>query len=134
MGLDVIVVIESARSHAIEQAVLCDAPFPIIADPTGALYRLYETAASQRGLQFALRHRKEEFAEAQRLGLEALVNDGPAYGDGVLDRLPAEFLIDPDQRIGIAHYGKDIGDFLPLETLERHLQQAVDTTSAQTRG
>jgi signal transduction histidine kinase/peroxiredoxin len=133
-GLDVIVVIESARSHALEQAVLCDAPFPIIADPTGALYRLYETTASQRGLQFALRHRKEEFAEAQRLGLEALVNDGPAYGDGVLDRLPAEFLIDSDQRIEIAHYGKDIGDFLPLETLERHLQQTVDITSAQTRG
>jgi signal transduction histidine kinase/peroxiredoxin len=133
-GLDVIVVIESARSHALEQAVLCDAPFPIIADPTGALYRVYEATASQRGLQFALRHRKEEFAEAQRLGLEALVNDGPAYGDGVLDRLPAEFLIDPDQRIEIAHYGKDIGDFLPLETLERHLQQVADATSAQRRG
>jgi signal transduction histidine kinase/peroxiredoxin len=128
-GLDVIVVIESARSHALEQAVLCDAPFPIIADPTGALYRLYETTASQRGLQFALRHRKEEFAEAQRLGLEALVNDGPAYGDGVLDRLPAEFLIDPDQRIEIAHYGKDIGDFLSLETLARHLQELAGTTS-----
>jgi hypothetical protein len=50
------------------------------------------------------------------------------------DRLPAEFLIDPDQRIEIAHYGKDIGDFLPLETLERHLQELADATSTQLRG
>jgi peroxiredoxin Q/BCP len=128
-GLDVLVVIESARSHALEQAVLCDAPFPIIADPTGALYRLYGTTTSQRGLQVALRHRKEEFAEAQRQGLEGLVNDGPAHGDGVLDRLPAEFLIGPDQRIEIAHYGKDIGDFLPLETLERRLQALADAAA-----
>jgi signal transduction histidine kinase/peroxiredoxin len=128
-GLDMIVVIESARSHALAQAVLCDAPFPIIADPTGALYRLYETTTSQRGLRFALQHRKEEFAQAQRQGLEGLVNNGPAYGDGVLDRLPAEFLIGPDQRIELAHYGKDIGDFLPLETLERHLQRLPDAAA-----
>jgi signal transduction histidine kinase/peroxiredoxin len=120
-GLEVLVVIESARSHALEQSVLCDAPFPIIADPTGALYRLYQTTTSQAGLQFALRHRKDELAAAQRQGLDGLVNDGPAHGDGVLDRLPAEFLIGPDQRIELAHYGKDIGDFLPLEILERHL-------------
>jgi hypothetical protein len=125
-GLDVIVVIESARSHALEQAVLCDAPFPIIADPTGALYRLFGTTTSQRGVQFALRHRMDEFAEAQRLGFEGLVNEGPAHGDGVLDRLPAEFLIGPDQRIEIAHYGKDIGDFLPLEALERRLRHLAD--------
>jgi signal transduction histidine kinase/peroxiredoxin len=121
-GLEVLVVIESARSHALEQSVLCDAPFPIIADPTGALYRLYQTTTSQVGLQYALRHRKGELAAAQQQGLDGLVNDGPAHGDGVLDRLPAEFLIGSDGRIELAHYGKDIGDFLPLEILERHLR------------
>lgn len=124
-GVEVLVVIESARSHALEQAVLCDAPFPIIADPSGTLYQLYGTVRSQRGLQVALQQRTDEFTEAQRQGFDGLVNLGPAHGDGVLDRLPAEFVIGPDLRIEIAHYGKDIGDFLSLEVVERHLQQVA---------
>ncbi|WP_148230423.1 hypothetical protein [Marinithermus hydrothermalis] len=40
--------------------------------------------------------------------------------------LPADFLIGPDGRIQIAHYGRDIADHLPLP----RLYQALGTPSS----
>jgi hypothetical protein len=37
-------------------------------------------------------------------------------------RTPADFLIDADGRIAVAHYGRDIGDHLSLPYIERWLQ------------
>jgi peroxiredoxin len=133
-GLEVLVILESTQEHAREHAVLRDAPFPIVADPTSTLYDLYGTAISSRAVKVALKRRKKTFAVAQQMGFEQLVNGGPAYGDGVLERLPAEFIIGPDFRIEVAHYGRDIGDFLPLKHIERHLQQVASLPDVELRG
>ncbi len=132
-GLEVVVVLESTQEHAREHAVLRDAPFPIIADPTSTLYALYGATTSSRAVKVALKRRKHTLAVAQQMGFEQLVDGGPAYGDGVLERLPAEFIIGPDFRIEVAHYGKDIGDFLPLKHIERHLQRAASLPNGTTR-
>jgi peroxiredoxin len=124
-GLEVLVVIESTREHALEHAVLREAPFPVIADPTSSLYTLYGTTVSPRAVQVALKRRKRTFAAAQKMGFEQLADGGPAYGDGVLDRLPAEFIIGPDFRVEVAHYGRDIGDFLLMKHIDRHLQRVA---------
>ncbi len=124
-GLDVLVIIESTREHALEHAVLRDAPFPIIADPASTLYALYGASTSSRAVQVALKRRKKTFSAAQQMGFEQLVDGGPAYGDGVLARLPAEFIIGPDLRIEVAHYGRDIGDFLLSKHINSHLQRVA---------
>ena len=38
--------------------------------------------------------------------------------DGKLARLPGDFLIGPDGRVRLAHYGRDAGDFLMFRDLE----------------
>jgi peroxiredoxin len=124
-GLDVLVIIESTRAHALEHAALRDAPFPVIADPTGTLHALYRTTTSPRAMQLARKRRPRTLALAQKLGLERLVDDGPTSGDGVRDRLPAEFIIGPDFRVEVAHYGNDAGDFLPMKQIDRYLQSAL---------
>jgi hypothetical protein len=103
--------------------VLREAPFPVIADPASILYELYGTSTSPRAVQAGIKRRPRTFAAAQKMGFEQLVDGGPAYGDGILDRLPAEFIIGPDFRIEVAHYGKDIGDFLSLKQIDHHLQR-----------
>jgi hypothetical protein len=41
--------------------------------------------------------------------------------EGDMRIMPADFLIAPDQRIKIAHYGSDIGDHLSIETIQESL-------------
>jgi hypothetical protein len=38
--------------------------------------------------------------------------------DGAFGLLPAEFLLTPTLQIARAHYGKDIGDFLPFPAID----------------
>jgi hypothetical protein len=39
--------------------------------------------------------------------------------DGRFGRLPGDFLVGPDGRIGLVYYGRDAGDFLLFRDLER---------------
>jgi peroxiredoxin Q/BCP len=117
-GVAVIGVVESSQELAQKHMNLRDAPFPIIADPQSQLYRRYQAKATRWGFWRTLRRRDAEFQEADQHGFVDLVNGGPRNGDGNLYRLPAEFLIGPDQRIEQLHYGKDIGDFLPFDTIQ----------------
>ena len=113
----VIGVVESSPELARKHPNLLDAPFPIIADPQSHLYQQYQARSRRWGLSRTLRRRDAEFHDAERRGFVDLVNGGPRDGDGNLYRLPAEFLIGPTQRIERVHYGRDIGDFLPLDTV-----------------
>jgi hypothetical protein len=55
-------------------------------------------------------------AAAKRLGGNVLQN---VYQmDGRFGRLPADFLVGPDLRIRLAHYGQDAGDFLLFSTID----------------
>jgi hypothetical protein len=45
----------------------------------------------------------------------------PMKQDGALTRIPAEFLIDEKGKLILAHYGKFMGDHLPIETLKKVL-------------
>lgn len=47
----------------------------------------------------------------------------PGHVEGGIHRIPADFIINPHGVIAKAYYGDDIGDHLPLERVERYLQE-----------
>jgi peroxiredoxin len=91
-------------------------PFPIIADPDRGLYKAYGVETSWTGMARAVVVRFPDL-------IRAILAEGflPGTIEGEVQRLPADFLIAPDGRVQCAYYGRDIGDHLPLESLEREL-------------
>jgi thioredoxin-dependent peroxiredoxin len=128
-GLATIAVVESTREHIMTQDLLRAAPFPVIADPAGRLYEQFGAQERRLGFWRTLKRRAAEITHAQQMGWDGLVDGKPMDNDGKLYRLPAEFLIGPDQRVMVAHYAKDIGDFMPLAIIDESLHlPAVSAT------
>jgi hypothetical protein len=44
-------------------------------------------------------------------------------------KMPADFLIAPDGRIEVAHYGVDIGDHVPLDEVDAFLARSSRSTT-----
>ena len=59
----------------------------------------------------------------------------PGAMDGDWAMVPADFLIDPDQRIAAVFYGQHIGDHMPIARIERFLEVvgSDNAADAQTR-
>lgn len=101
---------ESIRQYVGRQ----DAPFPIIADPYRVLYSRYGVEVSWGGFIKGGLH------------LDALISAAtkgflPGRMEGAKHLIPADFLIGPNQVIDVAHYGRDIGDHLPLNDIRSWL-------------
>ena len=113
-GLELVSVFQS-RAESITQYVgRQDAPFPIIADPEMTFYRRFGVESRWGGM-FSL--------GVIRAAVTAFGKGFfPGKVDGPLHRVPADFLIDADGKIAIAHYGKTIDDHLTLATIEQWLQ------------
>ena len=88
-------------------------PFPIVADPNREIYRFYGVTSSWLGYVKGMFFRLSSFYKALRKGFL------PGKTEGEKAQLPADFLIGPDLNIHKAYYGKDIGDHLPIEEIER---------------
>lgn len=114
-GLQMIAVFQSPTASILEHAGAERRPFPIIPDPEQALYRQYGVERSLLGLAKS-GLRVGDLAEALRAGIRPGLPQGPA------DRIPADFILDERGNILVAYYGKDIGDHLPLEDIERWLK------------
>ena len=107
-GLRIISVFESSQADTRDFASKFASPFPIIADPKRELYKLYKLETSWTGFVRGFLLRGAAFEEAQSRGLAKWNINGTAQ------RMPADFLLNPDQTIATAYYGKDMGDFLQL--------------------
>lgn len=89
--------------------------FHFIADPQNKLYKLYGVERSMYKVMRGLIN-----------GLLAKVSKGaklfkkPMKQDGHMDRIPAEFIIDQHGKVLLAHYGKFVGDHLPIDALMTH--------------
>lgn len=85
----------------------------IIADPARTLYRLYRAEKSWLGMLWSMLVPSfyVRFVEAMLRGFWG------GWIDGTFASMPAEFLITPEGRIEIAHYGRHIGDHLPLASI-----------------
>lgn len=118
-GLDLIAFVESAPDKAHWYLDRLKAPFPIIPDPKGAVYSTYGLERTPFAVPRSLFGRQASLREASQLKLGSWrIPDL----DGPFGRLPADFVIGPDQRIEVAYYGRDSGDFLLFDDIDRFLQ------------
>lgn len=115
-GLHILAIFQSPLERLQQYAGRQRAPFPVIADPDGRLYRLYGVESSWVGfLRGSLR--------VGALATAAARGFLPGPMDGDKARIPADFLIGPDLVIQTAYYGTDIGDHLPLPNIRQWLDQ-----------
>lgn len=111
-NINVLMIYESSIEAMREYLGENNYPFQFIADPQNKLYELYGVERSfikiMRGLFNGL---LDKVAKGNKLFSK------PMKQDGHLDRIPAEFIIDQDGSLKLAHYGKFIGDHVPIEVL-----------------
>jgi thioredoxin-dependent peroxiredoxin len=121
-GLEMIAVFESPRESLQRYVGKQQAPFPIIGDPANQLYRLYAVERSWwRLVKTFLTPRSA--VTTMREGTYASMVKGfrPGKIDAGIHRMPADFLIGPDQVVLRAYYGAFPGDHLPFAEIERVL-------------
>lgn len=88
-------------------------PFRVIPDPDKKLYQLYGVESSWLG-----------FGKAWTVKIGRVFNAVirhhfiPGSMEGEIHRIPADFIITPNNTILEAYYGEDIGDHLPLQQIE----------------
>ncbi|TCV82313.1 peroxiredoxin-like family protein [Sulfurirhabdus autotrophica] len=116
-GLSMLAFFQSPAERIREYVGKQDAPFPIIADPSHAVYQRYGVTSSWLGFGKA-------FALKLPMVFHAVIGEGfwPGKMDGDKATLPADFLITPEQTIYRAFYGSDIGDHLPIEEIYSFLE------------
>jgi peroxiredoxin len=91
-------------------------PLHLVGDPTYDVYRAYGVQTSWRGLVFSvgLPRFYVDWVRSMRHGFWGGV-------DTDMTKMPADFLIAPDGRIAKAHYGRTIGDHLPVADVDAFL-------------
>lgn len=116
-GLEVIAVFESRRESVLEHVGKQDAPFPIIADPEAQLYDLYGVESDEaRVMKAAANPPYDIIQQAEAIGYKLTHEEGSNFF-----RLPADFLICPNQNIEYAFYSDVVGDHMPFEAIEQFL-------------
>ncbi|HTK10085.1 MAG TPA: peroxiredoxin-like family protein [Ktedonobacteraceae bacterium] len=121
-GLEILAFFESPV-ESIKQYVTSrqDVPFPLIADPTASLYDLYGVEVSEEKTQASVARidtseMQQKIQDAAAIGYELISEAGANF-----HRIPADFLIGPDQHIQIVFYSDLIGNHLPFTAMENAL-------------
>lgn len=118
-GLEILAVFESPvasiREHVTSRQ---DVPFSLIADPTASLYGLYGVEISEEKLQASMARAstpemQRTIQEAAAIGYALIREEGSNF-----QRIPADFLIGPDQRIQVAFYSELVGEHLAFAEIE----------------
>jgi peroxiredoxin Q/BCP len=118
-GLKVLVVFESSPDYIREYLSRRGLPFPVIPNPEGQLYRLYQVEHSMGGLMFGM------------LRLPSLIRAmfdprfKMAKPDSSITRIPADFLIDEGGVIADSYYGRDIGDHIPFKRIDQFTVESI---------
>ena len=104
----------SVRAHAGRRQY----PFPLIADPELRVYRQYGVETSWPRLLLSMA-RARFYVDLFRSLLHGFWG-GFAWQ---MAKMPADFLIGPDGRLVATHYGRDIGDHLPVAQVYATVEQ-----------
>lgn len=108
----VLAVFESSKEYITDYIGPKGLPFPIIADPTGVLYRHYGVELSWYKSFLAMLKpvsmMKAMWSNKFRMG--------PLTGKA--NRVPADFLINRNGTLNTCYYGSDINDHLDLNEIE----------------
>ncbi|MFN8373429.1 MAG: peroxiredoxin-like family protein [Anaerolineae bacterium] len=114
-GLEIVAVFEATPESIRQYVGQQDAPFPIIADANAALYQLYGVETSEAKVQASMSTEVTQTAvrSAAEVGFALTREENTNFY-----RMPADFLITPDQTIARAFYSDVIGDHLPFGEIE----------------
>ena len=113
--IEVIAVFESSDDYIRQYVGPKGLPFPIIADPDGVLFKEFGVEKSWLK-SFLGMFRIPTMLQAMRLN-----RFRTGMGDGPPNRVPADFLIDGNGLLSVCHYGSDITDHIPLQTIEEFI-------------
>ncbi len=115
-GMEVIAVFESPLANMKTYVGAQNAPFALIADPEAALYDLYGIETSEEKVQSTLADAgtKVRIAEAAAAGFKLTPEEGSNF-----HRIPAEFIIDDNGIVKVAHYNRLITDHLDFAEIDR---------------
>ncbi len=110
-GLKVIAIFRSSAQRTLEQYGAREIPFPIAVDIGLNAYRAYGIEYSTLGMLLSFIHPRGLIA--------TLKGFFPGKIDGDVRTLPADFLIDEDQRICEIYYSSNITQHLPLRKIRQ---------------
>jgi thioredoxin-dependent peroxiredoxin len=115
-GLEVVAFFHSPARDIQRNAGKQHYPFHLVADPKFNVYRTYgvETSWPRFFLSMLLPSFYVDWIRSMRYGFWG----GVAWQMG---KMPADFLIGPDGRVVKTHYGRDIGDHVPVAEIEAKL-------------
>jgi thioredoxin-dependent peroxiredoxin len=115
-GLNVIALFESPKANLHAHVGTQNAPFPLIADPKATIYNIYGVETSEEKVQATLSDTSIQsvIAEVEAAGFKLTPEEGSNF-----HRIPAEFLIDEEGIVQVAHYNSIITDNLPYESIDR---------------
>jgi len=110
--VEIVLIFQSPKAKIEQYVGRQNIPYRLLPNPTKTLYHLYGVENSWLG-----------FAKAWTIEIKkvfiALFKKHylPGTVEGEIHRIPADFIVDTDNKILKAFYGKDIGDHLPLSEL-----------------
>jgi peroxiredoxin len=105
----VVAVFDSPLDNLVRHAEGHKAPFPILADESNRYYKEYRIERSISGVLKGMLLRMPTLMKSMLMGYL------PTTIKGSMITMPADFLIDRNGVIQVAHYGNDEGDHLPFE-------------------
>jgi peroxiredoxin len=119
-GLEVVAFFHSPARSIRANAGKRHIPFHLVADPKFKVYQSYgiETSWLRFVLSMFLPSFYVDWIRAMRHGIWGGV-------DWQMGKMPADFLIGPDGYIVKVHYGREIGDHLPVQEVETTLNDLV---------
>lgn len=113
-NIEVLLVYESSPEKLREYLGEDTYPFHFIADPDNVLYKQYFIEQSLSKLMKGIFNGLlAKAAAGKKLFRKATKQDGHAT------TIPSEFLIDEEGKLATVHYGRFLGDHLPLERIIR---------------
>lgn len=116
--IEVVLIFQSPKEKIEQYVGKQNIPYRLLPNPNKRLYHLYGVENSWLG--FA----KAWTVEIKRVFIALFKKHYlPGSVEGEIHRIPADFIVDRDNKILKAYYGKDIGDHLPLEELDKIVKE-----------
>jgi len=111
--IEIVLIFQSPKEKIEQYVGKQKIPYRLLPNPNKRLYHLYGVENSWLG--FA----KAWTVEIKRVFIALFKKHYlPGSVEGEIHRIPADFIVDRDNKILKAYYGKDIGDHLPLKDIE----------------
>jgi len=119
-GIRPVAIFHSPADHV--HKYRADMPFELIADPDREIYHRFRVGSSRR----ALLHPRA----IRRLIAEARAGNRAQEAHGGIHGVPADFLIGPDGRLQLVHYGRHADDVVPVQRILETVASAANAGRA----